>query len=60
MRNNRQDFLCEFIQPADRITNMEALNRMKDPSIDQWQVPISTISKNWRGDKPEEEPDKKK
>jgi hypothetical protein len=33
---------------------MEALNRMKDPSIDQWQVPISTVSRNWRGDKPEE------
>ena len=55
----RQDFLCEFIQPADRITNMEALNRMKDPSIDQWQVPISTVSRNWRGDKPEAKPEER-
>jgi hypothetical protein len=51
VRNNEQDFLCEFLQPADRIMNMEALNRMKDPTIDQWQVPISTISKNWRAEK---------
>jgi hypothetical protein len=47
----RQDFLCEFLQPADRVINMEALNRMKDPTIDQWQVPISTISKNWHKEK---------
>ena len=41
----RQDFLCEFIQPAGRLIDRETLMRMIDPSIDQWQVPQSNISK---------------
>ena len=32
----RQDFLCEFIQPADRLTDMETIQRMFRADIDQW------------------------
>jgi hypothetical protein len=32
----RQDFLCEFIQPADRLTDMETIRRMLRYDIDQW------------------------
>ena len=32
----RQDFLCEFIQPADRLTNAETVKRMIRTDIDQW------------------------
>ena len=35
----RQDFLCEFIQPADRLTDMETIRRMLRFDIDQWQFP---------------------
>ena len=32
----RQDFLCEFIQPADRLTDAETVRRMLRSDIDQW------------------------
>jgi hypothetical protein len=32
----RQDFLCEFIQPADRLTDAETIKRMIRTDIDQW------------------------
>ena len=32
----RQDFLCEFIQPADRLTDAETVRRMLRTDIDQW------------------------
>ena len=32
----RQDFLCEFIQPADRLTNRDQIQRMFRSDIDQW------------------------
>jgi hypothetical protein len=35
----RQDFLCEFIQPADRLVTMEMINRMMRTDIDQWYFP---------------------
>ena len=34
----RQDFLCEFIQPADRLTDRETLMGMIDHTIDPWQI----------------------
>ena len=39
----RQDFDCEFIQPAGRLIDRDTLMRMVDPNIDQWQVPQSKI-----------------
>ena len=39
----RQDFDCEFIQPAGRLIDRDTLMRMVDPTIDQWQVPQSKI-----------------
>ncbi|MBL8239347.1 MAG: hypothetical protein JNM66_31350 [Bryobacterales bacterium] len=36
MRNNSQDFLCEFIQPADRMIDAETFQRMIRTDIDQW------------------------
>ena len=35
----RQDFLCEFIQPADRLLDRETIQRMFRTDIDQWQFP---------------------
>ena len=35
----RQDYLCEFIQPPDRLTNMEQIQRMFPTDIDQWHFP---------------------
>jgi len=35
----RQDFLCEFIQPADRLTDMETIQKMLRSDIDQWEFP---------------------
>jgi len=32
----RQDFMCEFIQPADRLTNMETIQRMFRDGADAW------------------------
>ena len=32
----RQDFLREFIQPADRLTDAETVRRMLRTDIDQW------------------------
>ena len=43
----RQDFLCEFIQPADRLVTREMLEGMIDTTIDQWQVPISSITQEF-------------
>jgi len=37
----RQDFLCEFIQPADSLISADIINRMVDPTLEPWQVPPS-------------------
>jgi len=37
----RQDFHCEFIQPADRLFDAATIDGMIDSTIDQWQVPQS-------------------
>jgi hypothetical protein len=34
----RQDFLCEFVQPADRLIDMDTLKRMLRTDIDQYQL----------------------
>ena len=35
----RQDFLCEFIQAADRLISREAIDNMVDSTIPQWHIP---------------------
>jgi hypothetical protein len=35
----RQDFLCEFIQAADKLTDMETINRMFQHKRDSWFIP---------------------
>jgi hypothetical protein len=35
----RQDFLCEFIQPAGHLVSVDILDAMVDPTLDPWQVP---------------------
>jgi hypothetical protein len=38
----RQDFLCEFIQPAGHLVSIDILDAMVDPTLDPWQVPQTT------------------
>ena len=35
----RQDFMCEFIQPAGHLVSTGILDAMIDPTLDPWQVP---------------------
>lgn len=34
----RQDFLCEFIQPANRLVTREALDNLVDPTLSAWKL----------------------
>jgi hypothetical protein len=34
----RQDFLCEFIQPADRHCNIDMIRSILDPDLPQWHL----------------------
>jgi hypothetical protein len=39
----RQDFLCEFIQPAGRLTDMETINRMFLHKRENWALPSDIL-----------------
>jgi hypothetical protein len=34
----RQDFYCEFIQPANRVISRQPVQSMIDPDLDPWQI----------------------
>ena len=35
----RQDFLCEFCPPANRLINRETLESLIDPTLEAWHFP---------------------